>query len=242
MANSQRITKYRHKRMDREYVNPEDIMFKKTIRTELSLNRLLLKKILSFRYIYFFAVLYPFIVVGCGEEPTAYKLNDEIPLGLGNLTVYTVEYDTLKKYIAKNTYEGVRMAERTIKDMFLAGPDHVPVCIIFKYDTSDSKESEEDQHKAISVFSVPQIYTMVDSENNKYPAKLLIPKRAVYYLQDGVIMDYDDLKQVMQKLLWKDERVVAFSIPKNSSGLSLLIKNPIQRKGQPKMVKVSLGP
>jgi hypothetical protein len=217
-------------------------MFTQTIRTGLSPNRLSLKKIVSFRYLYFFAVLYFLNVVGCGGEQTAYKLNEEIPLGLGNLTVYTVEYDTLEKYIALNTYEGVRMAERMIKDMFLAGPDHVSVCIIFKYDTSDSTESKENQQKSISTFSIPQIYTMIDSENNKYTAKLLVPKRAIYYQQSGVIMDFDDLKQVMQKLLWEDDRVVAFSIPKNSSGLSLLIKNPIPRKGQPKMVKVSLGP
>jgi hypothetical protein len=215
-------------------------MLKQTIRTGLSLNRLSLKKIASFRHIYFFAILYLLNVVGCGEELTAYKLNEEIPLGLGNLIVYTVEYDSLRKYIAPNTYEGVRMADEMIKDNFLAGPDHVPVCIIFKYDTSDSTESKENQQKAISTFSVAGIYTLVDSENNKYTAKLLVPKSAVYYQQSGVIMDSDDLKQVMQKLLWEDERVVAFSIPKSSSGLSLLIKNPIPRKGQPKMVKVSL--
>jgi hypothetical protein len=228
--------------MHREYVEVEDIVFKQTIRGGLSLNTLLLKKIVSFRYIYFFAVLCLLNMVGCGEEPRVYKLNEEIPLGLGNLTVYTVEYNTLKKYIAPNTYEGARMADKMIKDRFLTSPDHVPVCIIFKYDTSDSTESKENQQKAISTFSVAQIYTMVDSENNKYTAKLLVPRRAVYYTQSGVIMDADDLKQVMQKLLWEDERVVAFSIPKNSPGLSLLIKNPIPREGQPKMVKVSLGP
>ena len=117
-------------------------MFTQTIRTGLSLNRLSLKRIVSFRYIYFFVVFCFFNVVGCGEEPTTYKLNEEIPLGLGNLTVYKVEYDTLRKYIAPSTYEGVRMAEKMIKDNFLAGPDHVPVCIIFKYDTSDSAESK----------------------------------------------------------------------------------------------------
>lgn len=204
-------------------------------------NRLLLRRIVSFRYIYLFAVLFLLNMVSCGEEPRTYKLNQKVPLGLGNLTVYNVEYDTLRKYIAPNTYEGARMADKMIKDEFLAGPDHVPLCIIFKYDTSDSKESKEDQQKAIGVFSIAQIYTVVDSENNKYKAKLLVPKSAVYYQQSGVIMDADDLKQVMQKLLWEDKRVVAFSVPKNSSGLSLLIKNPIPRKGQPKMVKISLG-
>ena len=217
-------------------------MFKQTIGTGLSLNRLLFKKSVSFRYFYFFSILHCLNVVGCGEEPRAYKLNEEIQLGLGNLTVYTVEYDTLKKYIAPNTYEGARMADKMIKDKFLDGPDYVPVCIVFKYDTSDSTESIENQQKAISIFSVPEIYTVVDSENKKYAAKLLIPKRAVYYNQPGVIMDPDDLKQVMQKLLWEDDRVVAFSIPKNKSGLSLLIKNPITRKGQPEMVRISLGP
>jgi len=54
-------------------------------------------------------------------------------------------------------------------------------------------------------------------------------------------MDADDLKQVMEKLLWEDDRVVAFSIPNDSSGLSLLIWNRISRKGQPDLVKVSLG-
>jgi len=216
-------------------------MFKQTFRTRLSLNKLLLKKVVSFRYIYFFAVLSLLNVVGCSEEPTAYKLNEKIPLGLGNLTVYTVEYDTLKKYIAPNTYEGIRVVDRLIKDKFLAGPDHVPVCVIFKYDTSDSTESKENQKKAISIFLDKDIYIMVDSENNEYKAKLLIPKRAVYYKQSGVIMDGEDLKQVMKKLLWEDDRVVAFSIPKNSSGLSLLIWNRMPRKDQPELVKVSLG-
>lgn len=180
-------------------------------------------------------------MVGCGEEPTAYKINEKIPLGLGNLTVYRVEYDTLKKYIAPNTYEGIRLAEKMIKDEFLDGPDHMSVCIIFKYDASNSKESKENQQKAISTFSIAQIYTIIDSKNNKYTAKLLVPKSAVYYQQSGVIMDVDDLKQVMQKLLWEDDHVVAFSIPKDSSGLSLLIKNPLSRKGQPKIAKVSLS-
>ena len=219
----------------------QDIMFKQTFRTGFSLNRLLLKKIVRFRYIYFFAALSLLNVVGCSEEPTAYQLNEEIPLGLGNLTVYTVEYDTLKKYIAPNTYEGIRMADRLIKDKFLAGPDHVPVCVIFKYDTSDSTESKENQKKAISIFLDAKMYVIVDSEKNEYKAKLLIPKRAVYYKQSGVIMDADDLKQVLKKLLWEDDRVVAFSIPKNSSGLSLLIWNRIASKGQPELVKVSLG-
>jgi len=215
-------------------------MSKQRFRTGLSLNRLLLK-IVHFRYIYYFIVLSIFNVIGCSEEPTAYKLNEEIPLGLGNLTVYTVEYDTLKKYIAPNTYEGIRMANRLIKDKFLAGPDHVPVCVIFKYDTSDSKESKENQKKAISIFLDKDMYIMVDSENNEYKAKLLIPKRAIYYKQSGAIMGADDLKQVMEKLLWEDDRVVAFSIPKDSSGLSLLIWNRIRTKGQPELVKVSLG-
>jgi hypothetical protein len=217
-------------------------MFKQTIRKGLYLEKLLFKKIARFQYIYIFAVLCLLSVVGCSEEPTAYKLNEKIPLGLGNLTVYAVEYDTLKKYIAPNTYEGIRMADKKIKDEFLDSPGHMPVCIIFKYDTSDSTESKENQQIAISTFSVAQIYTIIDNKNNKYTGKLLVPKRAVYYQQSDVIMDLDDLKQVMQTLLWEDDRVVAFSIPKNSSGLSLLIKNPIPRKGQPKIVKVSLGP
>jgi hypothetical protein len=217
-------------------------MFKQTIRKGLYLEKLLFKKIARFQYIYIFAVLCLLSVVGCREEPTAYKLNEKIPLGLGNLTVYAVEYDTLKKYIAPNTYEGIRMADKKIKDEFLDSPGHMPVCIIFKYDTSDSTESKENQQIAISTFSVAQIYTIIDNKNNKYTGKLLVPKRAVYYQQSDVIMDLDDLKQVMQTLLWEDDRVVAFSIPKNSSGLSLLIKNPIPRKGQPKIVKVSLGP
>lgn len=216
-------------------------MFKQTIRKNLFLERLLFKKTAIFPYICFFASLCLLNVVGCGEEPTAYKINEKIPLGLGNLTVYRVEYDTLKEYIAPNTYEGSVMAEKMIKENFLVGPDHVPVCVIFKYDTSDSKESKEDQQMAISTFSVAQIYTIIDSKNNKYPGRLLVPKSAVYYRQSGVIMDVDDLKQAMQKLLWEDDRVVAFSIPKNSSGLSLLIKNPLRRKGQPKIAKVYLG-
>jgi len=216
-------------------------MFKQTIRKSPFLEILLFKKTAIFPYICFFAVLCLLIVVGCGEEPTAYKINEKIPLGLGNLTVYSVEYDTLKKYIAPNTYEGIRLAEKKIKDDFLDGPDHMSVCIIFKYDTSDSKESKENQQKAISTFSVAQIYTIIDSKNNKYTGKLLVPKSAVYYQQSGVIIDADDLKQVMQKLLWEDDHVVAFSIPKNSSGLSLLIKNPLSRKGQPKIAKVSLS-
>ena len=115
------------------------------------------------------------------------------------------------------------------------------VCIIFKYDASNSKESKENQQKAISTFSIAQIYTIIDSKNNKYTGKLLVPKSYVYYQQSGVIMGADDLKQVMQKLLWEDDHVVAFSIPKDSSGLSLLIKNPLSRKGQPKIAKVSLS-
>ena len=71
-------------------------MFKQTFKTGLSLNKILLKRIVSFRYTYFFAILSLLNLVGCSEEPTAYKLNEKIPLGLGNLTVYTVEYDTLK--------------------------------------------------------------------------------------------------------------------------------------------------
>jgi len=216
-------------------------MFRQIISKHLSLIRLLLEKIVKFGCISFLVVFYVFNVFGCGEKPTAYKLNDKIPLGLGKLTVLALEYDTLKEYIAPNTYEGVVMAEKMIKDKFLASPDHVPVCVIFKYDTSDSKQSKEDQKQAISTFSVAQIYSLVDSKKNKYPAKLLVPKDAVYYQQPGVIMDSEDLKQALQKLLWEDERVVAFSVPKNSSGLSLLIKNPMRRKGQPKMVKVSFG-
>jgi hypothetical protein len=215
-------------------------MFKQAIGKWPFFNRLVLKKNTGSRYIYFFGIFCFLNAAGCGEEPTTYKLNEAIPLGLGNLTVYTVEYDTLGKYIAPNTYEGVRMANQMIKDKFLDGPDHVPVCVIFNYDTSRSTESKEKQQESISAFSVAQIYTIVDSENNKYTAKLLVPKNAVYYQQPGVIMDSDDLKQAMQKLLWEDERVVAFSIPKNSSGLSFLIKNPIPQRGQPKMVKVSL--
>lgn len=216
-------------------------MFKQTIRTMLPLNRLLIKETVSFPYIHLFAILCVLNMAGCDREPKAYKLNDEIALGLGNLTIFTVEYDTLQKYIAPNTYEGARMANKMILYNFLDSSDHLPVCIVFKYDTSDSTESKEVQKKSISTFSIAKIYTIVDSENNKYRAKLVIPKKAAYYQQDGVILDSDDLKQIMQKLLWEDERVVAFSVPKNSSGLSLLIKNPIPRKGQPKMVKVYLG-
>jgi hypothetical protein len=135
------------------------------------------------------------------------------------------------------------MADKRIRDTFLTGPDHMAVCAIFKYDTSDSNESKEDQHKAIAaIYSVAEIYTLVDNEDNEYPAKLLVPKSAVKYQQSGQIVDADDLQRIMQKLLWEDERVVAFSVPKNSSGLSLLIENPIPTEGQPEMVKISLGP
>jgi hypothetical protein len=79
------------------YEKWEHVMFNNTILLIIYHNRLSLRIIVSLRSIYLLAVFFLLNIVSCGEEPTAYKLNQKIPLGLGNLTVYSVEYDTLRK-------------------------------------------------------------------------------------------------------------------------------------------------
>lgn len=189
----------------------------------------------------FCAVLLLTTLTGCSEQPTFFKLNDEIPLGLGRLTVYGVEFNTLKKYIAPRTYEGALMADQMIKSQFLTNPEHEPVCVLFKYDTAHSPENEENKRGAMAAVSAVQIYSMVDGEGVKYEARLLVPKSAAYYQEPGTIGDVEDFKRIMNELVWQDDRVVAFSMPKNSSDLSLFIDNPLPQKGQPKIAAVSLG-
>lgn len=215
-------------------------MVKRTIRKYYTY-RSMFKRLTHVTISYLCAALLVSALFGCSKQVAPFNLNDEVPLGLGNLVVYKVEFGTLEEYIAPKTYEGSRLADQVIKSQFLTNPEHVPVCVLFRYDTSHSSENTEKKRASMAAVSAAQIYTIVDDKRVKYRARLLVPKSAAYYQEPGAIGDAEDFKRVMLELLWEDDRVVAFSMPKDSAGLTLLIENPIPQKGQPKIAAVSLG-
>jgi hypothetical protein len=159
-------------------------------------------------------------------------MGQEIPLGSHNLKVIRLEIDKLKKYMLG--------PEQDILKIIDAG--HSAICVHFSFSPASPSDTAAPQKVSPLLILNQNMFSIVDAAEKKYPARLVIPKKwGSYARQEEEIYDAYDFEKAMKEMSAPRDFVAAFSLPKESSGLTLLIKNHAPREGQPKVAAVQLG-
>jgi hypothetical protein len=163
-------------------------------------------------------------------------MKQDIPLGVYKLRVLRLEIDTLKRYLVGPQQEMSKIID--------AG--HSSACVLFKLTPASPPEAGAGNGEPVSpLLSLNyRVFSIIDATGKKFPARLVLPSKWGSLARDQETTypyNYDDYESAMREMSDPRDFVVAFSLPKGTSGLTLLISNPFPKEGQPKVAAVQLG-
>ena len=171
---------------------------------------------------------------GCTDEPTAFSLNQEIPMGSFKLVVSKYTSGTVGEYIPKEIVPAGSY-EKILEQLGSMKRDFPALVVFFSY----SGDGNEASLSLLTTFNSKMFYIMNKNRDKIYPV-IVLPKRFLF-MGEGWIMDYDDMMEAMDVLKESTDFFCNFGPEKGSSGFTLFVKNPSQKLRQAGIASLPLG-